>query len=101
MTPRNYTPTIMHLSFNGEDRLCRGKIPITAWDEHSIDNEFSSKLPVCKVCKTVYENKFGRQYIKGKTIATRRARPTNVIRTLNWYHNQCHAKMTNGKGSTI
>ena len=99
MTPRNYTPTIIHLTFNGDNRLCRGKIPITTWNEHSMDDRVAGKLQVCELCTIVYENEFGRPYVKGKTISTTRARPTNVIRTLNWYHNQCHAKMTNGRGS--
>ena len=89
----------MHLTFNGDDRLCGAKIPITTWGEHSMGEKVSSKLDICGLCKIEYENKFGRKYIRGRTIATRRTRPTNVIRTLNWYHNQCHAKMTNGTGS--
>ncbi len=98
MTPRNYTPTIIHLTLNGENRLCQGRIPITTWDEHSMSDRVAGNLPVCELCKIAYQNKFGRKYVKGKTIPTRRARPTNVIRTLNWYHVHCHAKLMNGRG---
>ena len=70
MTPRNYTPTIMHLTFEGDSRLCRGKIPITTWNEHNMDDRVAGKLQVCELCKIVYENEFGRPYIRGKTIAT-------------------------------
>lgn len=102
MTPRYYTPEVMHLTFNGDDRLCGTKIPITTWSEHSMRDKVSSKLPICELCKIEYESKFDTQYIKGKSYTSklvRRAKPTNVIRTLNWYHNQCHTKMTNGIGS--
>ena len=98
MTPRNYTPTIIHITLDGETRLCRGKIPVTTWGEHTMNDKVAGKLPVCELCKIVYENEFGRQYVKGKTIARRRTSSANVIRTLNWYHNQCHTKPTNGRG---
>lgn len=93
MTPREYKPSIIHLSFDGENRLCRGKIPVTSWGDSGMKK---NNLPVCVLCTMAYENKFGRRYVKGKTIPVRRTSSANVIRTLNWYHNQCHTKLTNG-----
>ena len=70
MTPREYKPSIIHITFDGENRLCRGKIPVTSWGDADMRK---NNLPVCELCKIVYENEFGRQYVKGKTIATIRS----------------------------
>ena len=101
MKSRVVTPRVMHIHTNKV--LCSGAPSLDmkgTWSEHMM-SEGHKTLPMCKSCVDIYEARYGRSFVRGKTkpyIKTTVPKPNNIIRTLNWYSEQCLSAKKNGKG---